>query len=338
MNTAPAPRPSVAARTLEILESRIAPAIIFAIDNNNNLLVFDSATPNNITLSTPITGLVAAGEKVQAIDFRPATGELYALGIEDTVGTDTGRLYTINTLTAVATQVGAAPFSTTLANASSYGFDFDPQTDQIRLVSRADENLRLSPTTGVIAGTDIALDKPGANEDVVAIAYTQNFAGAGQTTLFGYDFALDDIVRIGGVNGGPPEGSPNQGVVTKVGEPGLVADSTNLGLDIMTTVSGDQAYAAIRDNGSSGLYTVALDTGKVTLVGAIGNGAAAIVDIAVTLPSKPQITIVNPTTATYLDVDGDLVTIKTSKGVFGGRLVIYPAGPNGVTDGGKHPN
>ena len=48
----------------------------------------------------PITGLVG-GEPVVAIDFRPATGTLYALS-------GGSRLYSIDTTTGTATQVGAA--------------------------------------------------------------------------------------------------------------------------------------------------------------------------------------------------------------------------------------
>src|SRR3954447_23591927 len=84
---------------------------IVGITSTNQLVSFDSATPGTISSAVAITGLVS-GDQIQGIDFRPANGVLYALGINDTAGNDTGRIYTIDIATAVATVVGVAPFST----------------------------------------------------------------------------------------------------------------------------------------------------------------------------------------------------------------------------------
>src|SRR4029434_5405847 len=88
----------------------------FAVTASSNQLVrFNTATPGTIITVGTITGL-QAGEGVLGIDFRPATGELYALG-------STSRLYTVNKTTAVATLV--APLSTALSG-TAFGFDFNP--------------------------------------------------------------------------------------------------------------------------------------------------------------------------------------------------------------------
>lgn len=83
---------------------------------------FDSATPGTIIRGTGITGL-QPGERVAGIDVRPATGQLYGVGIV-TGATDTGRLYLIDPFTGTATQVGSAPFATDLLTAAAYGVDF----------------------------------------------------------------------------------------------------------------------------------------------------------------------------------------------------------------------
>src|SRR5688572_27549925 len=64
---------------VERLEGRLVLATVFGVTDSNALIQFDSATPGTIVSSTPITGLVA-GDSIQGIDYRPATGQLFALG------------------------------------------------------------------------------------------------------------------------------------------------------------------------------------------------------------------------------------------------------------------
>ncbi len=72
---------------------------IFGVNNKNQLVRFDSATPSAITTIGIITGLQPS-ESILEIDFRPANGLLYGLG-------SASRLYTINTTTGAATLVGS---------------------------------------------------------------------------------------------------------------------------------------------------------------------------------------------------------------------------------------
>src|SRR5262245_42410285 len=152
---------------------------VFAVTNGNNLISFNQFTPSAlIKAPTAITGL-QTGELVMGIDFRPRTGLLFAV-------TNQSRIYTINTSTAAATVVGAAPF-TPAVNGASFGFDFNPVPDRIRFVTDADQDLRLNPNDGTVAGTDGALafsammptdPNAGTNPNVVGSAYTNNFSGA----------------------------------------------------------------------------------------------------------------------------------------------------------------
>ena len=88
------------AALLLLTAGRLGAITIYAVDNANNLLRFEVASPGTIDATTPITGL-QSGETIRGIDFRPATAQLYALG-------STSRLYIINTATGQATAVGAA--------------------------------------------------------------------------------------------------------------------------------------------------------------------------------------------------------------------------------------
>ena len=67
---------------------------LYAVTSSNRVIRFNSTDPATLTASQPITGLQES-ETIVGIDFRPATGELYALGDSSrlyTVAPDTGRL------------------------------------------------------------------------------------------------------------------------------------------------------------------------------------------------------------------------------------------------------
>ncbi len=212
---------------------------VFGIDLSGRLVTFDSAAPATITSTRVISGTI--GSAILGIDFRPATGELFALG-------GNSQLYTINTGTGTATAVGG-PIAG--LSGSNFGFDFNPTVDRIRLVSDAGQNLRLNPATGAIAATDTAYTYAGGGTPTItAVGYTNSVAGATSTTLYGIDYTLNTLALIG---------SPNGGAVTTVGALGFDVDA-DASLDI--TPDG-QAFL------SSGFdfYRVNLTTGSATLLG-----------------------------------------------------------------------
>ena len=249
---------------------------------NNILVRFDSATPGIVVTVGAITGLQGGGSEVVAgIDFRPSNGQLYGLGIVDGAPNDTARLYVIDTTTAIATQVGSSTINAPTSGDSVYGFDFNPTVERIRVVNVNDENLRLNPFTGGVAGDDTNLDDVSTTEEIVGAAYDRNFAGANRSTLFGIDRSTSSLVLQGGLNGAVPPG-PNGGVITSVGPLGVTLDATSdAGFDI---AEDGTAFAALTVGGSTGLYTINLTSGEATLVGAITTGVTPISGIAVELP------------------------------------------------------
>ncbi|HEX6625859.1 MAG TPA: DUF4394 domain-containing protein, partial [Pyrinomonadaceae bacterium] len=243
--------------------SPAAPVTIFAVTTTNNLLSFSSATPGTISSTTPITGL-APGESVVGLDVRPATRQLYGL-VQRAFAENTPplRLVIINPTTGAATAVGT--FFGPATSGISFGFDFNPTVDRIRITSDTDTNLRVHPDTGAVAATDGALAyaaadaNAGQNPNVVGSAYTNNFAGATTTTLYDIDSNLDILVT---------QNPPNNGTLNTVGALGVDASSL-AGFDI-ATFSGT-AFAGLNTGGAeSGLYTINLTTGAATLVGQIG--------------------------------------------------------------------
>lgn len=263
---------AVAAAALAVGGASANAELVYGVTFDNNLFSFDSATPNNVLTGVYVSGL-QSNEYIQGIDFRPLTGQLYAVG-------STNRVYTLNTSTGVATQVGAGPFTPAL-NGVAYGVDFNPTVDRIRVHSNANQNLRLNPVTGAVAATDpnlyYAAGDPGAGLDpnIVATAYANNFAGATSTTLFSIDSVRDVLVRHQ-LGAGDPAGSFAEMVT--VGPLG-VPFGDYAGFDI--SPSGN---AYVHWNNASGLFgTINLATGAVTSLGTMGGGFF-VRDIAVVIP------------------------------------------------------
>jgi uncharacterized protein (TIGR03437 family) len=247
---------------------------IFALTSSNNLISFNSGTPGALIGARTITGL-QPGESLLGIDFRPATGQLFAVS-------NASRVYTINSSTGFATPVGGAPLATPL-NGTSFGFDFNPQPDRIRVVSDARQNLRLNPNNGTLAATDTQLAfaagdaNANATPNVVAAAYTNNFAGTTTTTLYVIDSNLDILALQGSIGGTP--NSPNGGQMTTVGALNFNTGD-QAGFDIAPQTGA--AFASLTAAGatSSQLYTVNLTSGAATAIGTIAGGEA-IRDIAI---------------------------------------------------------
>jgi hypothetical protein len=238
---------------------------IYAVTNANNLISFERANPATLYGVVPITGL-QPGEQIVGIDFRPSNGLLYGLG-------NSSRLYTIDTTTGLATEVGSGPFSPGISG-TDFGFDFNPVVDRIRVVTSSDQNFRLDPDTGTVVATDVNLAYAGsdpnaaADPNVSGLAYTNNTAGASSTTLYGIDSALDTLVRVGSPGGTPT--SPNSGQLFTIGELGFNT-GVNTSFDIVP--GQDTALAALTPQGApfSLLHTINLTTGHAAEVSNIFN-------------------------------------------------------------------
>src|SRR5262245_20555849 len=265
----------------EVLESRLALATVFGIVGPSTLVRFDSATPGTIDQIVSISGLVG-GDTIQGIDFRPATGQLFALGSGN-------RLYTINTTTGAASAPIAltadptdATNSFTTLTGTSFGVDFNPVPDRLRVVSNTGQNLRINPSNGLVI-TDDNLN-PGT-PNVVGSAYTNSFAGASATTLYGIDATSDSLVI---------QNPPNNGTLTTVGTGLGVGNITDVvGFDILAQAGNTNiAFASLSTNGTnSGLYSVDLTTGTATLIGNVGGPIQLLRGLAVVPEVTPNATL-----------------------------------------------
>ncbi len=214
------------------------------------LYVFDSGN-SWYGSSFYLTG-IGAGEKLLAIDARPANGQVYALSSGSSI-------YTINLGTGVASKVGAG--FTTLLTGTHYGFDFNPTIDRIRIVGNNGQNLVAHPDTGA---ANVATTVPvfygagdpnnGATPNVVHHAYDNNGNGALTSQLRAIDVDLDILVTQ----------ANNAGTLGTIGPLGFNA-TRNGGFDV--DAAGVAWYANADGLTSSSLYTINLATGAGTLVG-----------------------------------------------------------------------
>jgi len=234
-------------------------ATVFGLTADNQLVSFKPGTPGTLDTTTPITGL-QGGESVLGIDFRQTNGKLYA-------ATSAGRIYTVDPATAVATLLSSLaadatdttnPF--TALTGTTFGVDFNPVADRLRIVSDAGQSLRINVDSGFVT-TDTALN-PGTPQ-VVAVAYKQSFPGTTATQLLDIDLATNSLLL---------QNPPNDGTLTSLGllDPTLTFSST-AGFDI---AGGDDgvSFGALQPTGStqSVLYRLNPKTGAVAAVAPIG--------------------------------------------------------------------
>ncbi len=231
---------------------------VVALTASNRLVSFDRATPGAIRTNVLVTGL-QSGENLVGIDVRPADGMLYGVG-------STGRLYTLDAATGAATNKSrltadaadtTQPF-TELAG-TSFGVDFNPMADRLRIVSNTGQSLRINVDTGATT-TDGSINGGAANAAISASAYTNSFAGTGSTTLYGIDSANSTLYT---------QNPPNDGALAKPVPLGVTIGAAN-GFDIDARTN--MGYLVATVGGARNLYGVnlAATSAPTNLIGALG--------------------------------------------------------------------
>ncbi len=176
----------------------------------------------------------------------------------------TGAATLAATLTVDATDT-TDPF--TALSGTSFGVDFNPVADRLRVVSDTGQNLRINVQTGMtITDGNLNVVAPHA----IAAAYTRNFAGTTATTLRS---SMSRQTRCSLQN------PPNNGTLSTIGRLDPMQTFTAIGgFDI---VGGDDgmALAVLQPTATaqSMLYRINLRTGAATALGAIGPAGTALV-------------------------------------------------------------
>jgi hypothetical protein len=264
------------------------PAI--ALDSTGaNLVRFNAATPG--TTTTQAINGVGAGESLVGIDFRPATGQLYGLGVS---AAGTGTVYLIDPQTGVATPPGALGAIAFVDNGGAavllpdpatvgYGFDFNPVVDRIRVTTNSGLNFRVNQIDGTpidgntgVAGTQTDGNINGSGvTGVTGAAYTNNFAGATVTTLYTLDSAGDRLL----IQNPPNDGTQTTPVPLTLGGSPLDITGVN-GFDILNSIttatanapSSGTGLAVVSIAGTTRLININLTTGVTQSFGIIATG------------------------------------------------------------------
>ncbi len=236
------------------------------------LTAFTVNKPGRATKGTPVKGL-SGDTSLVGIDHRVQNGKLYGVG-------NAGGLYVISDK-AVATKVGqlsVAPAGT------SFGVDFNPAANALRIVSDTGQNLRQPFGTGDAPNGPTVADTPltsaGAPATgITAAAYTNNDLDPGTaTTLFDLDTVADQVVL---------QSPANAGTLVATGTLGVAADA-DAGFDLYSTLRKGRTvavtgYATLGVNGAYALYEVDPLTGSVERKGAF---PVAVTDIALPLDQR----------------------------------------------------
>ncbi|MCA1924721.1 MAG: DUF4394 domain-containing protein, partial [Thiobacillus sp.] len=235
------------------------------------LLHFRAGAPGKVLKRKKIVGL---NEDVRGMDFRVSHGTLFVLGAS-------GRLYTLDTESAIAKPVGDAPLALPMVET---GFDFNPTVDRMRVALADGSNLRAHPVTGAQVDYDAKTD--GVQRDgalvyapgdvhagwpalINGVAYTYNQKNDKLTTNFAIDGARGTLVTMGSREGVEPVVSPNGGLVFTVG-PLKTGPVTGVSFDISDVHNSAYLAASRVGDTRTHLFRVNLDTGEATYLASIG--------------------------------------------------------------------
>jgi hypothetical protein len=229
---------------------------IVGLTADQQLVKFSECRPGRQKEIGPVSGLQDNDHVLVGIDFRVQDAQLYGLG-------DGGGVYTIDTDTAVASKFTQL---TIPLQGTSFGVDFNPAADALRIISDTGQNLRhpfAAGPTQFITQMDLSLNNAGATAlGVTGAAYTNNDLDPNtNTTLYDIDTTLDQVSI---------QSPPNNGSLAATGKLTVDAGPT-VGFDNYTQLRkgvavDNNAFATLVVNGTTGFYRVNLFTGSATLI------------------------------------------------------------------------
>jgi hypothetical protein len=232
---------------------------------DRTLVSFDTKKADRGRALGEVKGLDRADQDLVGIDHRVQDGKLYGVGRG-------GGVYAIDTRSLQATKFVQL---TVALDGTSFGVDFNPAANALRIVSDKGQNLRQpfapGPNGAIPAtATDMPLTLvappagPVPGTGVTGVAYTNNdLDAATSTTLFDLGTETDQVLI---------QAPANAGILSATGKAGVDLQG-DTGFDIYSTVRQDSTRANTAYAVNAGrLYQVDLLTGRFTEAGRIGGG------------------------------------------------------------------
>jgi hypothetical protein len=250
---------------------------VVGLTQDMQLVCFNEHRPGHARGIGFVSGLMG-GDRLIGIDYRVQDNKLYGVS-------KTGGVYMLDLRNARATKVNQLSVA---LEGTSFGVDFNPAADRLRIVSDTGQNLRHNVNAGGMTLVDDPLDYPPAMPvnavgptatSIVGSAYTNNdLAPSTATTLYALDSMLDQVAL---------QSPPNDGTLAATGKLGVDAGNA-AGFDIYSTVRegasiGVQGLASFQiAGGAYNLYGISLPTGKASLRGSFP-AQYKVIDIAIPL-------------------------------------------------------
>jgi Domain of unknown function (DUF4394) len=222
---------------------------------DQRLVSFKVTEPDEIRGIGKVNGL-QGDTRLIGIDYRVQDSKLYGVG-------EAGGVYTLSVNDAKATKVSQL---TVALSGTSFGVDFNPAADRLRIVSDNGQNLRHNVNAGGVTVADTALTIPPATttvNGVTAVAYTNNDLNADTATaLYDIDTMLDQVAL---------QAPANSGQLSPIGKLGVDA-ATDAGFDIYSQIRSGKAvdatgFATLSVGGRTTLYRISLITGRADRLG-----------------------------------------------------------------------
>ncbi|MEU6313330.1 DUF4394 domain-containing protein [Streptomyces sp. NPDC047014] len=248
---------------------------VVGLTGDQRLVRFDVDEPSRIRRLGAVTGL-AGDTRLVGIDFRVQDEKLYGVG-------DQGGIYTLNPS---AQAVKVSQLTVPLAG-TSFGVDFNPAANRLRIISDTGQNLRHNiddADAPLVTTVDAPLTNPTTPPTtalgVTGAAYTNNdLRPATATTLFDLD-TLADRISI--------QSPANAGTLAPTGNLGVNA-ALDAGFDIYFDPSRgtNHGFAAIGTAGAYRFYAINILTGKATDKGAFPS-RDQVTDVALPINQKQK--------------------------------------------------
>ena len=245
--------------------------VVGLASDGTKLVRFDSDQPRDVSRGATVTGLTGGDTALVGIDHRVQDGDLYGVGDNSAAA----GIYRLDAKRGTATEVARL---TVPLEGATFGVDFNPAANALRIISDTGQNLRQSFVDFPATVVDGTLTYPPATPTAVGVngaAYTNNDLDPDTaTTLFDLDTAMDQVAL---------QSPANAGTLAATGMLGVDAKG-DTGFDIHSTLRGGTTVDLTGLAAIDGyLYEVALLTGDVDSLGRIG---ASVTDIAIPLDQR----------------------------------------------------